>query len=250
MRVNKLTLMLATLCCAHCTPARSAPTNISIAHSHGSPETTDWQWSTDDVDFRIDEMVWVNAAVELHVCEPDEWSLGDLIVAPLYAHVPSSGTRLGVPTVESFVSKQVGARVVGDLSPEPETFCRGYLVVAPADDDVMNLTDIATSDLLGSSFLLRGAYRSPASAEWTPFDLRSDETFVFEFPLRNPTTGADTIAVESGTNVLIEVGKNSIDFGSRIDSVDRVRDPMLVPELVNAIGESVEQRGKRSNDDD
>ena len=68
--------------------------------------------------------------------------------------MPSSAIRLGTLYVEDLLGKPGSANILGEVAPPPMRYCELYTVIAPADDDVINLTDVATEELEGKSAML------------------------------------------------------------------------------------------------
>ena len=138
--------------------------------------------------------------IELHACADagtkGQGALLDLLIPSAHAHVPSSATRLGTPFIADLLSKPGRANILGEVAPPPMRYCDMYMVVAPADDDVINLTEVATEELEGKSAMLSGAWRPSAESEWERFD----HTFSFKrldkIELIDPKSGSKPLVLE------------------------------------------------------
>ena len=146
----------------------------------------------------VDEAYLVISAVEAHLCEPNRAQTGpekgllepieDLFVGEALAHVPSSATRLGTPFVEDLFAEG-RARIVGEIAPPVGKYCRLYAIVSPADDDVVNLGELETADIVDKSLMLRGRWRPGPDAEWQTFQSASAARHAVELRAVDPNTG-------------------------------------------------------------
>lgn len=121
-----------------------------------------------DTEYTLDAAVLSVAAVELHLCanarDTFKW------INEAHAHVPSSATRLGTPAVDDVFTPSAGARIFGEISPPVGRYCEAHVVLAPADDDVMNLTAISTEVLDGYTAVVAGQRSVDGESEealWT-----------------------------------------------------------------------------------
>ncbi|MGM0557176.1 MAG: hypothetical protein ACQEVA_12410 [Myxococcota bacterium] len=152
---------------------------------------------------RIEGAWLVVSALEAHLCEPKlarskgTWldRAGDLVVPSAQAHVPSSATRLGVPFVEDLLGRAGKASIVGEVAPPVGEYCTFYAVVSPADDDVLNLTELPTSEVEGKSLVLEGTIASDDGEE--SFVSTSSRRDVVQFPAIDPNTGVEPLALET-----------------------------------------------------
>jgi hypothetical protein len=219
-----LILLLATIATA-CEPAdqdaalkrqleeqasqRAPRASMSFGYIHeldgvdeGGPVTVAGDTGTE---IEIQEAHLVISAVEAHLCEPKVAATGakegrwqpieSIFIGRAHAHVPSSATRLGTPFVEDLFAAG-RARIVGEISPPLGEYCRLYAIVSPADDDVLNLGDLAVDDILGRSLLLRGRWRESADAEWQPFSSASEARNVVELDAIDPNTGESPLRLD------------------------------------------------------
>lgn len=221
---------------AGCEPDNVQPATVSIAHAHDDPDDLALAWTTEHAEFEITSVVWVNSVVEIHICESEELPS---LIKKAGAHVATSSTRLGTPTVEEFTKPQLGARVVGELSSPDETYCKGFLVLSPADDDVVNLTDVDSADVLNKTFLATGQYRPVGGAEWIAFELTSDAVFTFEFPLFDPTDAQKPLALKPGDTTLLAIQKSMPSPATFFTSPADLQDPETVERWIETMGESV-----------
>ncbi len=151
---NVVWIVLLTLFGCEAAPVSPGPrprASVSIAYGHAAQDTLAWGES------QIDEVVVVVSAVELHACAPQKSSFRFELIPSAHAHVPSSSTRLGVPGATALFDGREGSRVVGELGVPLETFCEAWLIFAPADDDVMNVTSVDDSNLVGSTLVAVGS---------------------------------------------------------------------------------------------
>ncbi|WP_133621788.1 hypothetical protein [Bradymonas sediminis] len=178
----------------------------------------------DGTKVEVQQAYLVVSAIEAHLCEPGAGDtptqnapqgadlgapakpgipkllghLSDWLIAPAYAHVPSSATRLGTPFVEDLLAPGQ-ARIIDEIAPPMATYCTLYAVVAPADDDVVNLTNLATAEIEGKTLLLRGRYRLAADdeAEWQAFESASEARDIIQVDAVDPQTGASPLNLDS-----------------------------------------------------
>jgi hypothetical protein len=151
---------------------------------------------------RIDGAWLVVSALEAHLCEPEltrqkgTWldRAENLVIPSAHAHVPSSATRLGVPFVEDLFGRAGKASIVGEVAPPLGEYCTLYAIVSPADDDVLNLTELPTSEVEGKSLVLEGVIQTGEGEE--PFVSTSNRRDVVPLPAIDPNTGVAPLALE------------------------------------------------------
>jgi hypothetical protein len=156
----------------------------------------------DGTSVRITGAWLVVSALEAHLCEPEltrnkgTWldRAGDWLVPSAHAHVPNSATRLGVPFVEDLLGEGGKARIVGEVAPPLGDYCSFYAVVSPADDDVLNLTELSTMEAEGNTLILRGVIDPDGEAR--EFTSASAQRDVVEFPAIDPNTGQTPLALD------------------------------------------------------
>ena len=154
----------------------------------------------------------VLAAVELHACwgaaqgassAAGRW--GWVGVGEARGHVPSSGTRLGVPLVLDVLGPVGRARIGGEVRPPmlAAGYCEAVAVLAPADEDAMNPTGLPPEAILGKSLVARGRWRPRPEAAWREVELSSSARRLARVPL-----GDDRLRFErpgQGRLLLLEV---------------------------------------------
>lgn len=98
----------------------------------------------------------------------------DWFIPSAYAHVPESATRLGTPTLDDMLGETGRARIVGEIAPPFGEYCSVRVVVAPADEDVVNLSELPPDELTGHSAIVRGRWRQKQDDEqaWHSFTHR------------------------------------------------------------------------------
>lgn len=176
---------------------------------------------------RIDHMIWTIADVEVHACLPPapqaSWTFG---VQEAWAHVPDSATRLGTPVFENLLGASKKAHIIGEVAPPYGTYCKVWMIIAPADDDTFNNTDLDADQLLGASFLLKGAQRSTPDAPWLPITLRSTTPFAFNVDLSGTSGARFTVGPKESGFILIDKSRTSALFEgldlNAPDAADRV----------------------------
>lgn len=139
----------------------------------------------------LTEFAIVVADVEVHACTRRGeqraglgWEAWPSLVTPsVWAHVPESATRLGTPTVEDLLSEPARARILGEVAPPAGEYCKIRLVLAGADEDVVNLSAVDTTRLLGKSVRLRGRWKKRAAESWQAFDVSSERPSIWEIDL-------------------------------------------------------------------
>ena len=155
----------------------------------------------------------VVSALEAHLCEEElshggSWLDGasDLLVPTVHAHVPNSATRLGVPFVEDLLGRGGKASIVGEVAPPLASYCELYAVVSPADDDVLNLTGLPTSEAEGKTLVLRGEIQHDGATR--DFESVSKARHVVDFPAIDPNTGVAPLELsEPGATQMILLQK-------------------------------------------
>jgi hypothetical protein len=166
---------------------------------------------------RIDTLALVVSAVELHACRPAEtpessdkpgptrinFDLTDLFVGTAHAHTPGSSTRLGTPIARDLAGPGGRARIVGEIAPPLGSYCRVFATLAPADDDLNNLTSLTIQQLLGHSLVIKGRWRTSETSDWTPFTLTSNATASVGFDAIDPNTGEPPIRFASPSDVTL-----------------------------------------------
>ena len=135
--------------------------------------------------------------VELHACiKPDletssrhaPWSM----IAEAHAHVPDSASRLGTPTIEDLLGAPGRARMLGEVAPPPGRYCGLRVVIAPADEDVVNLSEAPSRDVLGRSAVVHGEVRAlggsalDVEAMALPMALKSEQAWSWEVKFEEP----------------------------------------------------------------
>ena len=204
--------VVVLLCCSCEQKPRVRPTGkVSFGLSHQTQGKPPVHLQLADGEVEIDEAVLVVSAFELHLCPGKEGRrLSDLLVPPVYAHVASSGTRLGVPYAETLLENSGAAKMVGEIAPPLGTYCRGYAVVAPADTDVVNISGIDTADLVGSTLVVRGRLRPEGAGEWADFTSATDARRAIPFDLSDPKTGERPLRLKHpGADAFIVVAKDT-----------------------------------------
>lgn len=164
------------------------------------------------IDIEIHGAFLVVSAIEVHLCESARLNrpgdsinqahnpgarfgwLYDWLIPQAQAHVPSSATRLGTPFVEDLLA-QGRARIIDEIAPPLATYCAFFAVIAPADDDVINLSGLQRADIVGKSMILRGRWRPDASADWQPFESASTRRDVIRLDAMDPKTGGTPLTL-------------------------------------------------------
>lgn len=184
----------------------------------------------DGAQLEVQQAYLVISAIEAHLCEPDgpretptqnapsDTDLGDVrpgktglpevvgllsdwLIPPAFAHVPSSATRLGTPFVEDLLAPGQ-ARVIDEIAPPMASYCSLYAIVSPADDDIVNLTDLNTAEMVGKTMLLRGRYRSGGGgdaqeADWQDFESVSKARDIIQVDAIDPQSGTSPLKLDS-----------------------------------------------------
>ncbi len=170
-------------------PEPAGVTLGAIHHADADLELgTPWTITRPDGELSVDRFILVISDVELHACvEPGTKTTWlDALVPSAHAHVPDSATRLGTPFVEDLLGPAGKARVIGEIGPPLGRYCALVAIVAPADDDVLNPTEVATEALEGKSLMLSGTWRPNGAAEPTPFTHEAALKGAFSIPLDPP----------------------------------------------------------------
>lgn len=143
---------------------------------------------------KVREFVLVISAVELLECE--SLSLVDWIIPRAYAHVPSTGTRMGVPWVEDLLDPSPFARVIGDIGPPLAKYCDAYVILSPADDDAVNFSRVDGDDILDYTAILRIEVLDTDTGEPEIIEWRSDAALAVPMELIDPETGRSPLRLQ------------------------------------------------------
>lgn len=174
-------------------------------------------------DVEITGLYLVTSAIEVHACEPGLDAMAHApslparlwhwVVPEVQAHVPDSQNRLGVPYVEDLLAEPRSARIVGSIAPPLGRYCRIYAVISPADDDLLNLTDVSSEDILGKSLLVRGRWRPDGVADWQDFSLSTDSRRAQPIALRDPLDPARPLAFDRNGDQAMVLLDKPVDEG-------------------------------------
>lgn len=198
----------------------------------------------------IIELYLVTSAVELHYCEPAIvpaslptnferffHHITSTFITQAYAHVPSSATRLGIPYVENLLGTEKTARIVNSISPPPGAYCKLYVILTPADDDVMNLTSLPLEDIEQKTLLVKGRWKmDPEGEEWHTFELSDSGSYTAALPLLDSQNDRPSINLESGRDhvmILVDKSISSTLFNGL--SVDSLRDGSAAPDIMERL---------------
>lgn len=238
----------------------------------------------DGTQVEVQQAYLVVSAIEAHLCEPGETptrngptqrdidafehekigpdksnanalpdiarKLSDWLISPAFAHVPSSATRLGTPFVENLLAPGQ-ARIIDEIAPPMASYCRLYAIVSPADDDIVNLTDLDTADIVGKTLLLRGRYRAateaagaggpPEKPVWHDFESVSEARNIIEMDAFDPQTGQAPLTLDKGnkSRMLLLDKRVSPDLFDGL-----ARDEFDTPAAANQVLERLEKRFK------
>jgi hypothetical protein len=166
-------------------------------------------------------VVLVVSDVELHACEQARWA-PDWLVSEAYAHVPGSAMRLGTPMAVELTGEPGRAKIIGEAAPPMTAICALGVVLAPADNDVLNTTELEAEQLEGRTFVARGvrADGTKAAVEltmrrvvWVPIEpgalvIRPDDPEVFALVQLRVTdallAGLDTMTESEAEEALVK----------------------------------------------
>lgn len=232
--------------------SEQAPTEVSFGYIHhfgpGADEPgADNQAAPREVEFaegaqlRLDDLVLVTSAVELHRCAPtNELShlLQKLLLPLAHAHVPSSATRQGTPYVEDLLRPAGAARMVGGIAPPPGDYCELHVLLTPADDDAINLSSVAPEEIEHHTAMARGHWRPGPDQPWQQFSWTSDLRRVAVLPLYHPQSGDSPLRLlATDSDVLLLLDKEFPLSISELVSLDQEKGPDFGP-FFNALIDS------------
>lgn len=215
----------------------------------------------------VQQAYLVVSAIEAHLCEPAAPAesghngvsparaapptvltrLADWMLAPAYAHVPSSATRLGTPFVEDLLAPGQ-ARVIDEIAPPMAVYCSLFAVVSPADDDIVNLTDLSTDEIVGKTMLLRGRLRpgdggtqAAQDSAWQDFESASEARDLIHIDAIDPQTGQAPLHLDSAnaSRMLLLDKRVSADL---FDGLSHQH--FMGPEAANQVLKRLEERLK------
>lgn len=169
--------------------------SMGYLHHHGDDWPQDQAILTgpEGQEAELTRLLVVTSAIELHLCAPTN-TLGalllDALVPTAHAHVPSSATRQGTPYVEDLLGPARATRMVGGIAPPQGDYCEMHVLLTPADDDIINLTGVPTSELEGLTALVEGRWRPTPDTPWKEFRWTYQGTQIARVPLLNPKDGS------------------------------------------------------------
>lgn len=191
---------------------------------------------------RLDDLVLVTSAVELHLCAPTNEltrSTQSLFLPRAHAHVPSSATRHGTPYVEDLLSPAGAARMVGGIAPPAGDYCELHVILTPADDDAINLTDISPEEIEDHTAMVRGTWRARPDEPWQDFQWSSELRRVAILPLFHPQSGQAPLQLaRRGSDVLLLLDKELPQDFSDLIQVDAKKGPDFEPlfdDIINSL---------------
>lgn len=231
---------------------------VTLGHMHHRPaprpDAEDPLAWTDaqGAQWEVTRLYVVVSAVELHLCEPTRAALlWDALVPSAHAHVPDAATRLGTPFIEELVGRPGRARIVGEVAPPLADVCEVVVVIAPADADVMNDTELDAEALLGHSLILQGRRRPAPDQPWAPFTLSAAVTDAWTARAINPKTGDAPLRLRAGSPdafVLLEKTLGAEDLGGLSEAAlkDRAARDVFAADLLKRLGRTISvRRSKR-----
>ncbi|TXD35376.1 hypothetical protein FRC98_16300 [Lujinxingia vulgaris] len=176
--------------------------SMGYLHHHGQdwPEGEVRIEGPDGQEAVLTRLLVVTSAVELHLCAPTNTlgaTLYDLLLPTAHAHVPSSATRQGTPYVEDLLGPARATRMVGGIAPPPGDYCEMHVLLTPADDDIINLTGVPTSELDGLTALVDGRWRPSPEEPWQEFRWTHRGVHIARTPLLNPKDGSAPLALNA-----------------------------------------------------
>lgn len=215
----------------------------------------------------VQQAYLVVSAIEAHLCEPAASGesghngilpaktahprvftlLGDWLLPPAYAHVPSSATRLGTPFVEDLLAPGQ-ARVIDEIAPPMASYCSLFAVVSPADDDIVNLTELGTDEIVGKTMLLRGRYRAgdgsaktAQDSAWQDFESASQARDIIQIDAIDPQTGRAPLSLDTAnaSRMMLLDKRISPDLFNGL-----AREDFTGPEAANRVLKRLEKRLK------
>lgn len=199
-------------------PPRVARAKVTLGTIHHGDFSAPARVERGEAALEITRLAVVISDLELHTCAPPlQASLP--FVREAHAHVPDSATRLGTPFVEDLLGRTGKALIIGEVAPPVGDFCELWVILAPADEDVMNLTELDTGEVVGESFLLKGRWRPRADAEWRPFSHALALKRAWRVELIDPREGTSPLSLpEDGDSAFILLDKR-VD-ASLLDGMD------------------------------
>ncbi len=198
--------------------ASQAPrAEVNFGYIHHFDDTLDHRPSEplviaiDDARLELHHIALVTSALELHRCSVSNEltrRVGAWLIPTAHAHVPSSATRLGTPYVEDLLGTPESARIAGGIAPPFGTYCELHIILAPADDDVINLTAISHSEIENHTVLIRGRWRADENQPWSDFEWTEDRRQAVAVKLIDPQTGQSPLSLENaGDQTMVLVDK-------------------------------------------
>lgn len=182
-------LVLVTASLSSCAPTREPSSSYKRGKvtlgtiKHGTlPEERVLEF--EDKELLIESMLVIVSDVELHSCEEREREQARFSLIPdAHAHVPDSATRLGTPFAEDLLGATGRASIVSEIAPPLGSYCSLWVIIAPADDDILNPTSLGTRELVGKSFIIKGKQRVKGDEAWQDFTRTSSIKRAFEVPI-------------------------------------------------------------------
>lgn len=171
-------------------PTRGKVTFGVIRHG-AAPQKGVLQLTSEPYILELSTFYMVVGDLEFHACARDQTKKAalDWIIPHAHAHVPESATRLGTPTLVNMLGQTGRARIIGEVAPPLGTYCSLRVVVAPADEDVVNLSELAPDTLTGHSVIIEGRWRDTRDTspeEWRSFSHKFTSASVWHVRLPEP----------------------------------------------------------------
>ncbi len=188
----------------------------------------------------LNKLYLVIADLEVHACEDRAQNASWSLFNEAHAHVPESATRLGTPTLDDLTGPVGRARIIGEVAPPRGRYCRLRVVMAPADDDVVNLSTLDMDELVGHGAVVDGRWRRVGEQTWQPFTHRLTEPMTWFVELPEPITLSSK---EDSAFVLVDTrldGAFADSFGERLTTPsDRALDSKdFAHTLLELVGQS------------
>ena len=231
--------MLSLLSCTPSAPPAAIPrASVTFALTRQGDQAPVRVEGKEEV-FEVTGMVVVVSDIELHLCPKPtasrpQWTL----ISTAWAHVPHSATRLGTPVVEDWLGEPGKTRAMGEVAPPFGLYCGVWVVVAPADRDVLNPTALETAAVLGKSVVIRGRKRPVQGGPWEAFELSGALKVALPVAFGDPKTGAASLRLgPERSSAFLRITKR-IDqaFWRRPEVLESLEQGRLSPAFATALG--------------
>jgi hypothetical protein len=180
------------------------------------------------------------ASVEILACPSTAWRKLLEALSPVgtaRAHTEGTPTRIGEPHVDDLLRDDAQALTLGTLKPPADRYCRGTVLLEPADADAVGLP--ASVPMEGNTLWLEGTVEPAGGGAAQPFQLASSSEAEVDAQFLGPAGSPSPVPLT--TAGIARTGQVLVRYDRWFDGVDPLA-PGAADALVDAIAASLELR--------